>query len=161
MKNNYKGKIKMKKGEFFLSYNAIIESINKYTGKVVKRTVIHNLIVNTGLNLVRNWMAGDSVDNPQAIAIGLDDTAVDNTDAQLGNELTRETATISKPNDYEVRYAYEFSVGSGESYDIKEVGVFDSDILTGSTMLARLICDNPLDTDTNLSIAITYTLARV
>ena len=147
--------------DFILKYNAIIESIDKATGNVIKRITVHNMVVNNGLNLIRNWMAGDVVDNPQAIALGTDATAVQATDTTLGAEVERETATITKPANYQARYTKLFSVGSGVSHNIREVGVFDSAIASGSTMLARLTCDNTLDSDTDLSVQITYTIARV
>jgi hypothetical protein len=147
--------------EFFLSFNAIIDSIDKYTNKVVKRTKVHNIIVNNGLNLVRNWMAGDFVDYPKTIALGTDATVVDATDIELGTEVLRSTATITKPTNYQVRYYKLFTVDSGESYAVKEVGIFDSIVVFGSTMFSHLNCDNTLDTDTDLAVTITYTLARV
>lgn len=155
----------MKKKEakkmFKITYNAVFESIDKKTGKVKKRIEKHNLIVNDGLNLVRNWMAGDSVNNPKAIAVGTDDTAPANADTTLGTEVLRELASITKPSDYQVKYEKVFSVGSGVSHAIKEVGVFDSDTVSGSTMFARVSANNTLDADTNLSVTITYTIARV
>jgi len=152
--------MKKAKGEFFFEYNAVIESIDKSTRKVIKRVTIHNLIVNDGLNLIRNWMHGDAVNNPTAIAIGTDATAAQNTDTALLAEVLRSAATISKPANYQVKYVKVFSVGSGVSHAVKEVGVFDSAVVSGSTMLARLICDNTLDADTDLSVTITYTIAR-
>ena len=146
---------------FTVSFNAIIESIDANTGEVIKSSRIHNLVVNDGLNMIRNFMAGDVPANPKAIAIGTDATAADNTDTELGAEVLRSVATISKPASYQVRYVKVFSVGTGVSHEIKEVGVFDSATVTGSTMLARLITSNTLDVDTNLSVTITYTIARV
>jgi hypothetical protein len=143
-----------------IKYNVIIKSIDKKTGKVVKKTEIHNMIVNDGLNLIRNFMAGDVVDNPSAIALGTDVTAVAAEQTELLAEVIRETATISKPDDYEVQYEKVFSVGSGESYAIKEVGLFDNVSVSGSTMFSRLLCNNTLDTDTNLSVQISYTIGR-
>jgi len=149
------------KKEFQVTYNAIIESIDKNTKKVVKRTKIHNIIVNNGLNLIRNFMAGDIIENPKAIAVGTDATVVQATDIELGTEVLRELATISKPTDYQVRYVKVFTVGTGVSHAIKEVGIFDSITVSGSTMFSHLNCDNTLDTDTDLSVTITYTIARV
>jgi len=146
---------------FEVSFNAVIESIDANSGKVVKSSRIHNLVVNGGLNMLRNFMAGDTPSNPKALSIGTDATAAENTDTELGAEVLRSAATISKPNDYQVRYVKVFSVGTGVSHEIKEVGVFDSTTVTGSTMLARLITSNTLDVDTNLSVTITYTIARV
>lgn len=148
-------------GKLSVGYNVVIESIDKATGKVTQRTEIHNLIVNDGLSLIRNWMAGDSIDNPTAIALGTDATAPANVDTDLNAEVERELASITKPASYQVRYEKIFSVGSGVSHAVKEVGLFDSDTVSGSTMFARVAANNTLDADTDLSVKITYTVSRV
>jgi hypothetical protein len=157
MKNKYKQDPKM----FKISFNAVIESIDKITKKVIKRDLIHNTIVNDGLNLVRDLLFNNaSVNSPKAIAVGTDATAVAVDDTELGVEVIRATASITKPADYQVRYSYIFSVGSGVDYAIKEVGLFDSAVVSGSTLFARLNANNTLDADTDLSVQLTYTLAR-
>ncbi len=144
-----------------IDYNVVLESIDKNTGKIIKRTEIHNIVVNDGLNLVRNWMAGDSINNPKAIALGTDATVPVAGDTGLIAEVERELSTISKPAVYQVQYAKVFSVGSGVSYSIKEAGLFDSVSVSGSTMFSRVSANNTLDADTDLSVTITYTISRV
>lgn len=143
------------------NYNAIIKRIDRNTGKVLDTEKIHNLLVNDGLNLVRNWLAGDAINNPSVIAIGEGTTTPANADTSLESEVTRATATITKPENYQVQYYKLFTFGSGESYTITEAGLFDSVTVSGSTMLNRLTFSaKNVDADTNLSITITITAGR-
>jgi len=157
---NKNGKKKFEPQELQFTFNAIIESIDKATGKVKQKTEVHNIVVNDGLSLVRNWMAGDAVDNPTAIAVGTDATAPAVGDTALGTEVVRESATITKPASYQVRYEKVFSVGSGVSHNIREVGIVDNVAVSGSTLFSRIACNNTLDADTDLSVKVTYTIGR-
>jgi hypothetical protein len=47
------------------------------------------MITDAGLNLVRNWLAGDSVNAPSHCAVGTDDTAPAAGDTTLGAEVHR------------------------------------------------------------------------
>ena len=152
---------KEKKATLDFSYNAIIKSIDKATGKVIKRVEVHNTIVNVGLERIAQLLGKLSSTGFDYLALGTDATAVQNTDVALGAEVERELATISQPTSVQCRFVKVFSVGSGVSYAIKEVGIFDSATISGSTMWARLNCDNTLDSDTEISVQITYTMARV
>ena len=143
-----------------ITFNAVIESIDKATGKVIKRVEIHNTIVNDGLERIAKLLGKLSTTGFEYIAVGTDATAVQNTDSSLGTEVERELATVSYVASYKCKFLKVFSVGSGVSHAVKEIGIFDSAVESGSTMWARLICDNTLDFDTDLSVTITYTMAR-
>ena len=143
-----------------ITFNAVIESIDKKTGKVIKRVEVHNTIVNDGLERIAKLLGKLSSTGFEYIALGTDNTAVQNDDSALGAEVERELATVTYVADYKCRFTKVFSVGSGVSHSVKEVGIFDSATETGSTMWARLNCDNTLDYDTDLSVIITYTMAR-
>lgn len=150
-----------KQPELKFRFNAVIKSIDKATGKVISETKVHNTIVNSGLERIARLLG--NVGSPSAfshIALGTDDTTVTNSDTALGVEVEREAATVSYEADYKCKFEKVFSVGSGTSYSIKEVGIFDGASVSGSTMWARLNTNNTLDSDTNLSVTITYTMAR-
>ena len=145
-----------------ISFNVILESIDKTTGRIIKRIETHNLIVNTGLERIAKLLGGvDAVGYFSHIAVGTDATTVTATDIALGAEVERESATISYEANYKCKFQKVFSVGSGVSYNIKEVGIFNSAIESGSIMWARVNADNTLDADTDLSVTMTYTMARV
>ena len=150
-------------GTFKIIENWKFIVVDRVTREVLEETEICNTVVNNGLNHVRNWMAGDSIDYPIAIAIGTDNTAVQNTDTALGTEVTRASATISKPENYKVRYTKTFEFGSGESYTIYEAGLFDNTVQSGSIMIARVIeaGGKAVDATVDLIVTCDITIARV
>jgi hypothetical protein len=147
---------------FKLNYNVVLTRIEKATGQVIDQEKIHNTVVNGGLNLVRDFLGDESVSAPKYIAIGEDDTAVTNADTALGNESTRALAAIDVDTDYEVEFFKRFEFGSGVSYSINEVGLFDSVTASGSTMFNRAIAASTkeVDEDTALEVTIVITVSR-
>jgi len=152
----------MEKNLFKLDYNIVLTRINKYTGKIIDVEKIHNTVVNNGLNLVRDFLGDVSVNAPKYIAIGTDDTSATTSDTALGVEVTRELASIDVETDYEVEFSKTFEFGSGESYGINEVGLFDSAVESGSTMFNHAIAGSTknVDSDTNLTVTITVSVSR-
>ena len=147
---------------FRLDYNVVLKRIDHQTGKVLDVEKIHNTVVNNGLNLVRDFLGDVSVNAPKYIAIGESNTAVTNSDTALGNESTRELASIDVATDYQVEFSKTFTFGSGVSYAIEEVGLFDSATASGSTMFNRALAGSTknVDSDTDLAVTITITVSR-
>ena len=94
------------------------------------------MIVNSGKNLVRNWLAGDSVNPADYMAIGTGSTSPQPSDTALQNEVLRKDASESKGGTGEVTYT--ITVGSSEANgnDLQEVGLFNAS--SGGTMLNRI-----------------------
>jgi len=147
---------------FKIDYNVVLKRINSHTGEILDVEKIHNTVVNDGLNLVRDFLGDVSVNAPKYIAIGTDNTAVTNSDSALGSEVTRELATIDVATDYQVEFSKTFTFGSGESYAIEEVGLFDSSTVSGSTMFNHALAGSTknVDSDTDLAVTITVTISR-
>ena len=152
----------MDKNLFKIDYNVVLTRVNKYTGEIIDTEKFHNLVVNAGLNLVRDFLGDVSVDAPKYIAIGTDDTVATNADTALGVEVTRELASIDVVTDYQVEFSKTFTFGSGESYGINEVGLFDNATASGSTMFNHAIAGSTknVDSDTDLIVTCTVTIAR-
>lgn len=150
------------KNQLRFDYNVIIKRINNKTGQILDEEKIHNTIVNNGLNLVRDFLGDVAPDVPKYIAIGTDNTAVQNTDTALGTEYTRSVASgIDVATDYQVEFTKIFTFGSGVSETIVEAGLFDNATASGSTMLNRFVFSGKaVDSDTDLSVTITLTIAR-
>ena len=133
------------------------------TGKVLSKKTIQNTVVNLGLAMVRDFLAGDVPDSPVAIGIGTDNTAVQITDVALGTEFTRATASITKPGSYQVKFAKTFNFGSGVSETIPEAGLFDNLTESGSIMFARVIVSpaKVISSSIDLIVEATITISRV
>jgi hypothetical protein len=142
--------------------DVIIERRRK-DGSVIDKEELKNLVVNSGLEHIARWLAGETGygDFPY-IAIGLSGSgdAVDATDTELVSEVTRASATRNYVANYKCTFEKTFTFGSGEAYDIKEAGLFDGATPSGSTMFDRFVFSTKsVDADTDLYVKITITVA--
>lgn len=125
------------------------------------------LITNDGLNLIRNWLAGDSVNAPDNtnghIAIGTGTTAPLATDTTLESELGRKDMDggyPSKPEEYKVRHQSEIGTSDYNGNILSELGLFNND--PAGTMLFRQVFDG-IDKNATfgLKIITRLTISRV
>ena len=96
------------------------------------------MIVNDGLDLIRDWIGNFSVDQPSHMAIGTDNTAASATDTSLGSEVLRKALATSQQGNtgvVTVKMAVLSTEANGQS--LKEVGVFNAS--SGGTMLNRIV----------------------
>ena len=141
-----------------LSINAIIESFDVHTGEILKRTEVHNIVTNDGLD--------EAVDTGLStfgfMAIGTDATGELITDTELGTEVAREAVAPSNEGVGQRLYDNTFTFGSGESYTITEYGIFNSATPSGSIMLNRLTdAGHMVDIDNGLRVRITIAIANL
>jgi len=135
--------------------------VDRYTKKIIGKRVFENTIVNTGLDRMADLLFNENSTYFRAIAIGTGAVAVTNSDVELGTEYTRATATRSNPGSYQTKLSKTFTFGSGTSEDITEAGVFDSDTVSGSTMLNRkTFTAIAITSDIELITNVTITLSR-
>ena len=83
------------KGRFCRSGNVRI-TVRDLDGNIIEQIVKPNLIVNVGLNMVRDMLAGDVADGEiKYIALGTNAAAPAMGDTQLGTEIFRKVITSS------------------------------------------------------------------
>jgi hypothetical protein len=146
--------------QLFLKEHIVLELINKASGEVLQREELHNTIVNSGKERVAKLINGTSATYFRAIAIGTGITGALATDSSLETETTRALATLTYEASYKSKFEHTFTFGSGESYNITEAGIFDSDVVSGSTMLDRFTFSaKAVDADIDLKVTITITVA--
>lgn len=135
--------------------NAIIESIDAYTGQINKREEVHNIVTTVGLD----EFVDSGLSTFNYLAIGTDATAETIGDTALGTEITRENEIPSVFANASRRYDVTFVAASGQSESIAEYGVFNSLTPSGSIMLNRLT-STPFawDVDNNIRVRITITV---
>lgn len=141
-----------------LKVNAIIEFFNVHTKEVWAREKVHNMVVNTGLNA----LIDDGLTNFSYIAIGTSNTAVGMSQTDLFNEVARSTSVTPTNEGVGIReYDFTFTFGTGESYNIKEAGIFDSPTISGGNMFNRFtFTGHDVDVDNGIRVIITITLAN-
>jgi len=151
----------MKAGTFKLGYNIELITTDHYTGKVIDRSEISNLIVNTGLEAIVKLLNGVSSTYMRAIAIGTSSTAASASQTALVTEVDRGLATLTYESDYKAKFSKTFTFISGESYTITEVAVLDN-VTSGGVMLNRAIdAGKAVDVDTDLTVNVTITASVV
>ena len=151
-----------KAGTFEIIENWEITKVD-LEGNILFKEKICNLIVNAGLNIVRDLIGGlNSQGAITAIGIGTGATAPTNSDVALQTETFRSAATVSAPGSYQVQFTHTFNFGSGVSQTITEAGLFDNTIVSGSKMLARTTFSGQLvNSGIQLIVTAVITVSRV
>jgi len=151
----------MKKQGLKIKVNALIQSFNVHTGKINKETRVHNLVVNTGLERVAHLIGGLSSDFFEYVAIGTSSTAVNASQVSLLAEVKRAAVTPTDNGNGIILYDHTFTFGTGESYTIREYGIFDTTGASAGTMFNRLIDGgHAVDIDNSIRVRITVTVVN-
>jgi hypothetical protein len=103
--------------------NLLIHKENKHTGKV-KSEEYHNLTVNSGLDLIRDFFYGDAVEPLNFFAVGTGTTAEAETDTQLVTEVHRDQFTKKTKITHGVEFQYYLSSTTANGNVISEAGLF-------------------------------------
>lgn len=127
-----------------LGWAGDFDLIIKENGKIKETVHIKNRITNTALDAIVNIL--DNIDpdlNIKFLAIGTDNTPLDDNDTQLGNEIFR-TQFLTSDNDAVGQFTTTFAVLDGEAVATwEEIGVFVGDAATttpnSGTLLSRIL----------------------
>ena len=119
------------------------------------------MIVNAGLNLIRDFLNGEAPDPPSHLAVGTGTTAEAAGDTALETEATRVSATVTKTSTdgvIEYRCVIASTVGNGNS--LSEVGILNA--ASGGDLLQRDVHSAYSKTDSfSVKYKITHTLSDV
>ena len=116
----------------------------KENGQIKETIHIKNRITNTALDAIVNIL--DNIDpnlDIKFLAIGTDNTPLDDNDTQLGNEIFR-TQFLTSDNDAIGQFTTTFAILDGEAVATwQEIGIFCSDSATTSLntgiLLSRIL----------------------
>jgi len=104
-------------------------------GRIVDKRDIPNLVVTTGRNLIRDYLAGSAPAVPSHMAVGTGTTAAAAGDTTLGTEIDRKAITQTTTAAAEVSFLMFLASTEANGNDLTEAGVFTA--ASGGTMLAR------------------------
>ena len=137
-----------------VSSNVIVNQRNKQ-GTLQFHT--HNLVVDSGLNLLRDAITGGSA-HLTHIGFGSGTTAADAADVGLETEITslRQSLTSSEASDGQLVLGAYLSESDGVGETISELGLFTSD--TDGDMYARAVLDPAIAKESGDAISIVWTL---
>lgn len=143
-----------------LNVNFTIQSLDGFTGKILKEEKVHNQVVDTGLDRVADLIGNLSNAGFDYLGIGTGNTAETSSDTGLETEYTRENVTPTDGGTGVLTYDHTFNVGSGVSQSITEAGLLDQATASGSTLLNRATFTAfTLDSDNPLRVIVTITVS--
>ena len=127
------------------------------TGELLHEQQHHNLVVDAGLNLLRDFLDGDAVTGITHFGYGTGTTAVTAADTALGSQtarpaLTSKTGTVSKA--WTGTYFLNSGTGNGNTYS--EAGLFTAS--TGGTMFARVILSPAVVKTSSIAVTFSWTI---
>jgi len=126
--------------------------IKDLNGDIFKMGEIHNTVVDDGLAQLDKLSNGVSADFFDDIAIGTDNTAVQNDDSALGSQYDKQQATNTYTSN-KAQWEYTFTFGSGVSETIQEIGVFN-----GASVMMNRALTGAIAVDATKTLTVTVTL---
>lgn len=134
-----------------------VEITQSVDGVVLHRQIVRNLVVDAGLNLIRNLLAGTSSLRPTHLAVGTSATAVSAAQTAMvaevfRNNITEAIASTSK----QVQFKYYLASGEANGSTIREIGLFSAS--SGGTMVARAVLVSPIVKNSSTTVTFSWTL---
>lgn len=85
------------------------------------------MIMNVGIDLVRDWLAGDAVNDPTHMAVGTGTSTPLVTETILVAETVRKTFSAkTKQGDGKITYEMTLTTAEGNGTNLSEVGIFNA-----------------------------------
>jgi len=135
--------------------NVRLEFYDAKTGELVMSHTGHNMIVNAGLNLIRNAISRD-IDVVGYVAVGSGSTGAAAGDTALVAEIERiPIMGYSDDATGTVTFIAIFEPNQGNG-NLREFGLFDA--LTTGTLFARYVAGASFTKDTSLMLKIYWTV---
>jgi len=122
-----------------------VEDVIIDNGREFNKTPVTEMIVDAGLNLIKDLVSGDSTDNPSYGAVGADDTAPYASETTLVDEKVRKAITDYSSGNEETTFQVWIASTEGNGEDLEEVGLFN-DVAAGD-MVGRATFDTVTKTD--------------
>ena len=123
---------------------------------VTERQTIKNLVVDAGLNLIRDRLAGTSSAYVTHLAVGTNAAAVTALQTTLSTEVFRNvlTQTITSSTKT-VQFKLYLAANEANGNTLREIGLFTAS--TGGTMYARALLASPIVKNSSTTVTFTWT----
>lgn len=137
--------------------NVRVTVTDAVTGELLHEQEHHNLVVDAGLNLLRDFLDGDAVTGITHFGYGTGTNAVTAADTTLQTEtarpaLTSKTGTVSKA--WTGTYFLSSTTGNGNTYG--EAGLFTA--ASGGTMFARVKLSPTIVKTSSIAVTFSWTI---
>lgn len=127
---------------FQVHVNVIKEVFSAETGELLRTEETHNLFVDAGLNLLRDFLNLGAGTGLNRFAIGTGATAVTAADTQLQTEVFRDQFTQTTTATKQLTVKYFLASGSANGNTITEAGIFGNgatNTANSGTLFARVL----------------------
>jgi hypothetical protein len=138
--------------------NVHVQVRDAATGELLAEQTHRNLVVNAGLNLIRDFLDGDAPTAPSHFGYGTGTSAVAAGDtalqAQVGSRdiLTSKTGT----NAQQQVYTYYLGSATANGNTLGEAGIFNA--ASGGTMLCRVKLTPTIVKTASIAVTFTWTI---
>lgn len=139
-----------------LAVNLLVELHDAETGALVGREELHNLVVDAGLNLLRDRLAGTSSAYPTHFAVGTGTTASSAAQTALVGETFRDAITQRITSAKQLVIRYYLSSLNANGATLAEVGLFTAS--SGGTMFARAKLASVIAKTSSITATFTWTI---
>lgn len=136
--------------------NLRVEEHDAETGVLLRAQEKRNLVVDAGLNLIRDLLDGDAVAGLTHMAVGTGSTAAAAAQTALVAEVARGAVTqrISNAKQLIVRYFLPSTLGNGST--LAEVGILNA--ASTGTMFARAVLASTIAKTSSITVLFVWTI---
>jgi hypothetical protein len=135
--------------------NVVINVYEAKSGKLISTEKTHNLVVDSGLNLLKEALNTGSTSPIARIAFGTSNSVVLPSDTSLISEVFRENLLSKVPGNKSLICNYFLNDINTNDQVIREVGLFTLD----GTMYARVVLPTPIYKTNLVVVAFSWTLS--
>jgi len=142
--------------QVMLTDNVHVQVRDAATGELLAEQTHRNLVVNAGLNLIRDFLDGDAPTAPSHFGYGTGTNAVAAGDTALQTEVARDTLTSQASNAQQQVYTYYLGSLTGNGNTLGEAGIFNA--ASGGTMLCRVKLSPTIAKTASIAVTFTWTI---
>jgi hypothetical protein len=136
--------------------NVLIDVLNADTGQIIATQEHHNLVVDDGLNLLRDFLDGATVAGLSHFALGTGTAAVLAADTALDTEVFRDTFAGTTTASKTLTISYFLNSGDANGNTLSEAGLFNDP--TAGTMFARVLLSPAIVKTSSIAVTFTWTI---
>ncbi len=139
-----------------LTDNVHVTVRDAVTGELLAEQTQRNLVVNAGLNLIRDFLDGDAPTAPTHFGYGTGTNAVAAGDTALQTQVARDTLTSKTSNAQQQVYTYYLGSATANGNTLGEAGIFTA--ASGGTMLCRVKLSPTIVKTASIAVTFTWTI---
>jgi hypothetical protein len=139
-----------------LQTNVTVTVHDASTGEVLGEQRAHNLVVNDGLNLIRDLLEGTATGPITHFALGTDSTPVTASDTALGVEVFRDVLAGTTANAQQLVLSYYLNSADANGNTLSEAGLFNA--ASAGTMFARVALSPPIAKTAAVAVSFFWTI---